>query len=294
RDIVKARGTAEDRLPLNTIRNYLAQIAAGLHVAHDNGIVHRDIKSSNIMIAEDGHVKIMDFGLARMSGQVQVTKTGHSMGTPSYMSPEQSRGEPLDHRTDIWSLGVVAYEMLTGQLPFSGDYDLAVAYSIVNEEPKPIQELRSDVTEDLLELVNRAMCKDAERRYSSARELAKPLGQPEPSQPVISRQVPPTPKSTLSRRTWMTLVTLLGLVIIFFVFRLFKTETTTQDLPSIAVMPFTYEGDPEFVWLAGAVSELMASGLAQAGSVRVLDRQQRMRIMQNLGLTTKTSVKSKR
>ncbi len=121
---------------------YLIQIADGLKQAHEKGIVHRDMKSSNIMITTTGRAVIMDFGLARPVDHGKVDERFTSRGTSSYMSPEQARGETVDQRTDIWSLGVVLYEMLGGQLPFRGDYEQAVIYSILNESYRPITDFR--------------------------------------------------------------------------------------------------------------------------------------------------------
>ncbi len=120
-------------------KEVLVLVAEGLQAAHEKSIVHRDIKSSNIMISKDGKIKIMDFGLAKIRGGVQLTKEHSTLGTVAYMSPEQARGEYVDHRSDIWSFGVVFFEILTGQLPFKGDYEQAVIYSILNEEiPKAL------------------------------------------------------------------------------------------------------------------------------------------------------------
>ncbi|MFQ5677561.1 MAG: serine/threonine protein kinase, partial [bacterium] len=123
-------------LPIDQTINFATQIAEGLQAAHAKGIIHRDIKSSNIIITDKGQVKIMDFGLAKVRGSAQMTKVGTTLGTAAYMSPEQARGDKVDQRTDIWAFGVVLYETLTGQLPFGGYYAHAVLYSIQYEKPK--------------------------------------------------------------------------------------------------------------------------------------------------------------
>ena len=118
------------------------QIAEGLSTAHEQGVVHRDIKSANVMITPKGVVKIMDFGLAKIASGSMMTRVGTVLGTIGYMSPEQSRGDTVDHRTDIWSLGVILFEMISGQLPFKGEYESAIIYSIMNTDPEPVTGLR--------------------------------------------------------------------------------------------------------------------------------------------------------
>ncbi len=143
------------------------QVAAGLQEAHESGIIHRDIKSSNVMVTTKGQAILMDFGLAKQAGKTMITKEGTSMGTVAYMSPEQAHGEKVDHRTDIWSFGVLLYEMFTGQLPFKGDYEQAVVYSILNEEPEPLTGLRTGVPMEMERIVNKAMAKNPAERYQN-------------------------------------------------------------------------------------------------------------------------------
>ena len=132
-----------------------SQIAAGLGEAHRKGIIHRDIKSANIMVTPKGQAKVMDFGLAKLRGGSSLTKSQTTLGTVAYMSPEQARGDDLDGRTDLWSLGVVLYEMLTGEVPFKGDRDVSIIYSIVHEEPKSLKLRKPPVPEELQQVIAR-------------------------------------------------------------------------------------------------------------------------------------------
>jgi serine/threonine protein kinase len=151
--------------------NIAMQIAEGLHSAHKNDIVHRDVKSANIMSTERGQIKIMDFGLAKFRGSGELTKIGTTVGTAAYMSPEQARGEEVDQRTDIWALGVILYEMTTGQTPFKGNYDQAIFYSILNEKQEPVTGLRTGIPKELERIINKVLEKDPECRYQNMADI---------------------------------------------------------------------------------------------------------------------------
>ena len=162
---------AERPLKLEEALDIASQTTQGLQVAHEKSIVHRDIKSANLMVTPQGQVKIMDFGLAQLAEQSRLTKTATMLGTPAYMSPEQAQRLPTDRRTDIWSLGVVIYEMVTGRLPFEGERQDAVAYSIVHQEAEPITALRVGVPVEIDFAVSKAMEKARDDRYQHADEL---------------------------------------------------------------------------------------------------------------------------
>jgi serine/threonine-protein kinase len=165
----------EQLLPVPQVVDIVAQVAQGLAYAHEHGIIHRDVKPSNIMVGRDGHVKITDFGIARMASAAVRTQTGMVLGSPKYMSPEQVMGKLADQRSDIFSLGVMLYEMLTGQAPFVGENVNAIMYQTLNSIPAPPGSLNPQVPDMLNFIVAKALAKDVEHRYQNATDFANDL-----------------------------------------------------------------------------------------------------------------------
>ena len=203
-----------DPLPLGEALDIAIQTAEGLFEAHEKGIVHRDIKPANIMITGKGRVKITDFGLARVAGATKLTMEGTTLGTVAYMSPEQAQGENVDRRTDIWSLGVVLYEMLTGHVPFRGDYDQAVVYSILNEKHESVTALRSGLPLELEMILDKVLEKDPKNRYGHVDELLTDLRRLQSAVASGSSHKIPVVKERRSRRWFVSVPFLAPMVLI--------------------------------------------------------------------------------
>src|SRR2546425_2298735 len=183
KELIVTRG----QTPIAVAIDYTRQILAAVGFAHRHGIVHRDIKPHNVIVATDGRVKVTDFGIAR-SGASQMTETGSIIGTAQYLSPEQARGAPVDPRSDLYSLGIVLYEMLTGKVPFTGDAPVEIAMKHLSAIPEPPSKIRPGVPHDLDAVVMRALAKEPEQRYGSAEEMDADLAR-------VARGVAVAPKT---------------------------------------------------------------------------------------------------
>ena len=235
-------------LSLHQVLDIAVQVCDGLAAAHEKGIVHRDIKSENIILTPKGQAKVMDFGLAKVKGATKLTKTGSTLGTAAYMSPEQAQGEEVDQRSDIFSFGVVFYEMLTGRLPFRGEHPTALAYSIVNEEPQPVGRFNGKVTPEIEHIVSKALAKDKDERYQHADEVLADLRH-ERKKLEYAKAGYATVTSAAPTRKWRYLNLTFGmaagvlLVVLAIVFNPFRQnasqpQTASTEEKSIAVLPF--------------------------------------------------------
>lgn len=284
--------TADGPMKLNEALDVAIQVASALSSAHAAGIVHRDIKLENIMLRRDGYVKVLDFGLAKLTereispdtdANTQMlikTTPGVVMGTVYYMSPEQARGLPVDARTDVWSLGVVLYELVTGQKPFVGQTQTDVIISIAEREPAPLSNSGAEVPARLENIVKKALAKDREQRYQTADELLTDLKGVKQELEIGAEveRFKATPVAAVAQRSPFTLtrsipLILAGILIVAAASYLLFFRKSSTEIKSLAVLPLEdLSGDSSPDYFADGITESLITDLARIGALRVVSR----------------------
>ena len=271
------------------------QVCEGLAEAHKLGVVHRDLKPSNIMIDREGNARIMDFGIARSLKAKGITRTGTMIGTPEYMSPEQVEGLETDQRSDLYSLGVILYEMVAGRIPFDGDTPFSIALKHKSEKPQDPTEINPQIPENISRMIMRCLEKDREKRYQTAEELLADLGKIEEGIPPEERVIPRR-RATVSREITVTFnlkkilipafaVAALAViaVVVFQLFRGREVVPVPSDKPSLAVMYFKNNtGDDRLDHWRSALSDLLITDLSQSRHIKILSAERLFNILHQL------------
>jgi serine/threonine protein kinase len=273
REVIK-----EGKLTVSEAIDLTMQICEGLNEAHTTGVVHRDIKPGNIFIDRKNKARLLDFGLATVTGEKKLTKTGSTLGTVGYMSPEQVRGEKTDHRSDLFSVGILLYEMITDKLPFEAEHEAAIQYKISNEVPEPLARFKKDVPNELQRIVSKCLAKDPSERYQGAAELVADL------RSLKRRQTASMiPSAAAERRKFrLPLIAMLVILVgaaVAIVPRLFQDEpsTTEHEAIMLAVLPFQNMGSTDDEVFASGVTEEILTNLSQIPGLGVISRTSTMK-----------------
>jgi len=259
-------------LKIPEVLDIIKQICSGLNEAHKNKIIHRDIKPANIIVGENGQVRILDFGLADVAGGSKITKSGSTLGTIGYMSPEQILGEKVDSRSDIFSLGVLFYEMVTGRRPFEGEFDAAIMNSILNDEPEPISRFKSGVPEGLQKIIDKAIEKDRNKRYQTVTEIPADLNR------ISSQESKKVSGKFNSKFIWssfsvVTIVLLSMLLTYTGIINIPFLEFIKQDarkIKRIAVLPFVNRSSEDIEYISDGITEELISLLSRINDFAVV------------------------
>jgi TolB-like protein/predicted Ser/Thr protein kinase len=266
REVIK-----DGKLDTNDAIGLTMQICEGLHKAHDAGVVHRDIKPSNIIIDNDGRARLVDFGLAMVAGEDKLTKTGSTLGTVGYMSPEQVEGKKVDHRSDIFSVGVILYEMLTGRRPFEGDNDAAIVKAITDSTPEPVARFKSGVTGELQQIIDKALFKDPSVRYQHADGMLADL----------KRLQIKTPKAKPGRLGyWIAAIVIIIVGGYLGYTQFIKDEPQPAGPKRLVVLPFDNLGDSTQAYFASGLSDEVITRLARISGLSVVSRLSAARLKQ--------------
>ncbi|MBA7494239.1 Serine/threonine-protein kinase PknD [subsurface metagenome] len=293
------------QLAIPTTISIAKQICDGLTEAHKLGVIHRDLKPSNIMIDKEGNVRIMDFGIARSLEAKGITGAGVMIGTPEYMSPEQAEVKEVDQRSDIYSFGIILYEMVTGRVPFVGDTPLSIAMKHKGEIPRDPKEINTQISEDLSRVILTCMEKDKEKRYQSAGEVRSELSRIEKGIPTTERIAPKrkpitskeiTVQFSLKKLLIPALVVAALAIIAVIIWQLLPRESAViplLDKPSLAIMYFKNNtGEKSLDNLRSAFSDLLITGLTKSKHIKVLSGDRLFDILRQLNLLEAESYSS--
>jgi tetratricopeptide (TPR) repeat protein/predicted Ser/Thr protein kinase/TolB-like protein len=300
-DVIRDKGA----LPPDEAVEIVEQICLALDAAHSEGVVHRDLKPHNVMLAADGRVVVMDFGIARSLQASSMTQTGAMLGTPDYMSPEQVKGESVDARADLFALGVMFYQMLTGVLPYSGDTPMATMYKRTQERAKPVRDHTPEIPGFLSDVVQRCLEIQPHKRYQSAREILQDLnvwrgGTAQMTFGHTMRAIRPT---TTKGRNWVRYAAIGGAAVIAIALVAWGltalrsgpaedeqaaavAAVPPEDIVSLAVVPFrNATGNPELAWLETGLADMLRTEIGQSPSLRIASPDRVHQILRDLRIT---------
>jgi len=294
-EILKEKGS----LPVEEAVEIMEQVCMALGEAHEEGVVHRDLKPHNIMIDRQGRVVVMDFGIARSVQTTGMTQTGSVLGTPDYMSPEQVKGQHVDSRSDLFALGVIFFQLLSGEVPYEGDSPMAAMYTRTQDRAKSVREVNSDVPGFLASVIARCLEISPQKRYQSARELLQDLelwrgGTPR-GMTVGMRHITTVARST-QRRTWMRIGALvLAVALVFAVVQIVsrlqpeevvEATVAAEDVTSLAILPFSNaSGAEDVAWLSTGLADMLLTDVGQSAYLRTVSPDRLHQILRDLGMT---------
>jgi serine/threonine protein kinase len=290
---LKALLNERGKLPSEEAARIITQVASALEAAHAEGVIHRDLKPQNIMMDAQGKVSVMDFGIARSVEQSGMTQTGLLMGTPEYMSPEQARGEPIDGRSDLYAVGIIFYELLTGKTPFRADTALATLLKRTQERPEPPRKSDPTIPRHLNDVVLKCLETDPKRRYQSAQEIARDLeGRRAARSGFTTLRLPRF--RLVGQLTPRWIAPALAAVVLLLAGAVFwkkilapgREGQASTPVTSLAVLPFrNASGDPALDWLGPSIAEMLATDVGQSPSLRMVSSDRLHQILRDLRIS---------